>query len=128
MSHTVTITKLPGLGSDNIEWEFGGTHDGTCEFYAPCKASSHRHPKNPEQHEDGWSTKRTPQHHAYLDGEWMVPVDQNTKCALAFVFETNTPEDILQDLALGETRDVVCSWDSESWELEVNPNTRKATK
>jgi|GEM_PF-5058286 len=119
MSHTVTITKLPDEASDDTEFEFGGTHDANCEFYFECRKDWHRHPKSPEDFEDGWSTKRAPEMHMYLDGLWMVPVDQDIRCALSLVFEGWSVEDSLSGIALGETRDVSCVWDGEGWELEV---------
>ena len=121
MSHTVTITKRPDETSDDIEYHFGGTHDANCEFYAICPNAQHRHPKNPDNFEDGWSTKQVPEVHQYLDGEWMVAVDQEERCALSFVFEGWSEEDALGGVALGETRDVSCIWDGEGWELEVSP-------
>lgn len=123
MSHTVTITKLPDENDDDYGYEFGGTHDANCEFYRECTKAWHRHPKNDEGFEDGWSTKRVTQEHQWLDGLWMVPEDQNVRCALDFVFEGYTPSEYFAGMQIGETHDVECRWDGEGWDLAVHKTT-----
>lgn len=127
MSHTITITGVPSEEVDDYSYEFGGTHDAKCEFYKECTRDWHRHPKDPEMFEDGWSTKRAPQPHLFLDGAWMVPEDQNKRCALEFVFEGYTPEEVLEGMKLGETRDVYCDWDGEGWSLVVTVPPEECT-
>lgn len=127
MSHTVTITSVPDETSDDIGYEFGGTHDSRCEFYKPCRKEWHRHPTSEDICDEGeWSTKRAGLH-AYVEGEWMVLADpEKDGCALRFAFEADPPEEVLYDLGLGETRDVSTEWDGECWSLVVHPESHDA--
>lgn len=120
MSHTVTVTRLPDETSDDTEYEFGGTHDGNCETYIACNKDWHRHPDISRYGDDEWGTKRAGPH-MRIDGSWMV--ENLGGCALRYVFESEPPGEVLEGIAVGETRHVDLDWDGDDWHLEVHEST-----
>lgn len=113
MAHTVTITRLPDEGSDDYEYEFGGTHGSDCEVYNPCKRKAC-------QAMDPWHTAgdervRHGRHHFHRDGEWLV---ESTECALRFVFEQYGDIETFDGLDLG-TYLVCVRWEDDLWWMEV---------
>jgi hypothetical protein len=112
MSHTVTVTKLPDMDDENLEYEVGGEHDSQCEFYRPCHKDWHRHPKNESELMETWSTKRVPEVHAWLDGEWMTLA--HGECAVAFCYELDNS---LRDWVYAPgTYPLKIEWDGDCWE------------
>lgn len=125
MSHTVTVTKLPDATSDDIEYEFGGTHNWGCETYKECRKEWHRHPDlEIYDGDDEWSTKRAGPH-VLVEGMWTVAGDPDETCALRYVFEGCTAEEALEGVAVGETRNVTPEWDGDGWTLIVHPPTEQ---
>ena len=117
MSHTVTVMRVPDERSEDIEFMFGGTHDGRCETWKECEKVWHRHPGEFYNGDYEWSTKRAGLH-LYLDGAWCVAGDPDRYCALRYVFEIEPAETALGDIRVGETRHVDTEWD-DGWILHV---------
>lgn len=117
MSHTITVTRItndpsPEVDTDDPEYVIEGEHDHRCMAYGPCEKGWHRHPKNDEGQYgyDEWSTKRIREHHAWIEGEWMVPL--KNRCGLDLSFEHDNPE--FQMTSPG-VYDVEVEWDGEWW-------------
>lgn len=110
MSHTVTVTRLPDETSDDVEYTIGGEHDYSCQTFRDCRKDWHRHPKNESELIETWSTKRVPEEHEWVEGEWMVRESEG--CGFDYAFASDNPE--WQMLALG-TYDVRVSWDGDWW-------------
>lgn len=114
MSHTVTITRLPDEESDDYEYEFGGTHDSSCEVYVECKRKSCQ-AMNPD-YEPFDERYRHGKRHFHRDGDWLVESDA---CALSYVFEWSGDIETFTEaeVSIG-TYNVEIKWE-DTWWLEV---------
>lgn len=113
MTHTITVTRVlesPGADTDDPEYTIGGDHDRACQAFWPCEKDWHRHPKNENRELEDWASKRVPELHYWIAGEWMLPI-QN-RCGLDYAFEYDNPEFQMTELG---TFAVDVDWDGDYW-------------
>ena len=123
MSHTVTITKLPSEGSDDYEYTFGGTHDGSCmvgkrcDRWA-CQTMNHEFETERMRHglEHWWN---------WDNREWIV--HDTEACALDHVFEYIGDIETFEeaDVTLG-TYTVEIRWE-DTWWLEIGTRVKEVS-
>lgn len=121
MTHTITVTAVPTQDSDDYEWSEGGSCDSRCTAYWFCGNVSHRHPSAEYGYLNGdWSTKRTPQPHRFIDGQWMI--ETKSTCG----YQESDHGDIFFDLTkikpqIGDTFGIDVDWDGDFWRVAVEP-------
>lgn len=125
MAHVITITGSPAdedWPRDDYEYEITGDHDHQCETWWECLSVNHRHPKNDDEMQEEWATKRTPELHRWIDGTWMVR--NRDTCGLRLAFEDGSPFDSAAErggYAPVGVYDVTVDWDGDWWSANLSP-------
>lgn len=113
MSHKIVVTELPNETRDDPEFTIQGDHDFECETWRPCTKDWHRHPRNLWSEMEDWSTKRVPEYHQWLDGEWCVRDEHG--CGVREAFARENYDDEFDRLG---TYWVKPEWDG-TWWLQI---------
>lgn len=110
MSHTITVTRAidtPDADTDDPEYTTGGTHDGSCSVWYPCKV-------------EGCLADDEGEFHG-IDHQMIGGIDElctrGDGCGLDFAYEYDNP--VFQMTQVG-VYDVDVDWDGDYWIATLN--------
>jgi hypothetical protein len=107
MSHTITITRLPGDEGDDADYEIGGDCEPGCLVWkeckrAACKRMNNIYPPFDERYRHGVE-------HQFIEGEWMV---ETNMCGLQYAYDLALEAADIPELG---TYKLVVDWDGDHW-------------